>query len=175
MKNQKFIVKIWAFISLLSGTLWLGAYLVRMILSYQLFDIDMNLASYLNESDLKEILITIVPAINITFVLYIVFIISFSLFLIFSKIKLKENGWLFIIAMIVYLTLPFEAFLMIIDYKIILALNFSEVINSNYAISLIKERFIKLNGFPIIIFLSYCATIYFLLFKPFTRVKKDEN
>ena len=77
--------------------------------------------------------------------------------------------------MIVYLTLPFEAFLMIIDYKIILAQNFCEVINSNYAISLIKDRFIKLNGFPIIIFLSYCATTYFLLFKPFTRVKKDEN
>ena len=175
MKSQKFIVKISAFLSLLSGTLWLGSYMVRMVLSYQLYDIDMNLASYLNESNIKEILITIIPAINITFVLYIVFIISFSLFLIFSNMKLREKGWLFIIAMIIYLTLPFEAYLMIIDYKVIMALNFSEVTNNNYAISLIKERFIKLNGFPIIIFLSYCTTIYFLLFKPFTRVKKDEN
>jgi hypothetical protein len=168
MKNQNLITKISAYIAMLVGSIWLGAYATRMMISYQLFDVDMNLMNYLNEQNLEGILITIIPAINTTFILYIVFIISFTVFLISSRFKLKNNGWLFIISVVIYLTLPFEAYLMTIDYKIFLALNCSDVINSEYVIELIRNRFTSLSSFPIIIFLSYCSLIYFLLFKPFT-------
>ena len=175
MKNQKFIVRLMTFISMLSGSLWLGAYAIRMIVCYQLFDINMNLMSFTNGQNLEGILITIMPVINSTFVLYIIFILSFSMFLLLSNIKLRENGWLFIIVVIIYFTLPFEAYLMINDYKLIMTLNFSEMIDTNFAITLIRDRFLKLSSFPIIIFLSYCSICYFLIIKPFTLANKDEN
>lgn len=169
MKNQKIPIKILACISMLSGSIWLGAYLLRMMMSYQLFDIDLNLLPEFNEINLKGILKILTPAINTTFVMYIVFVLSFSLLFFTSRIKLKEDGWFFIIIVIVYVTLPFEAYLMFIDFKLITLLNFGEIINTNYAVGLIRERFSVLNGFPIIIILSYCSIIYFLVFKPFVK------
>jgi hypothetical protein len=173
MKEQSLLNKIFGFLTVLSGSIWLGAYAERMIIIYQLFDIDMNVMTYVNQQNLSGILATITPAVYITFILYIFFIFAFTIFLLSSKIGLKENGWLFIIAVIIYLTLPFEAYLLTIDYKIISAMNFGDVIDAEYVISLFKDRFKNLGSFPIMIFLSYCSLIYFLYFKPFT--KKIQN
>jgi hypothetical protein len=169
MNEQTLVNKIFAFLTVLSGTIWLGSYAERMIISYQLFDIDLNIMPFVNKQNLSEILITITPAVYITFILYIFFIFAFTIFLFSSKIVLRENGWLFIIAVIIYLTLPFEVYLLTIDYKIISAQYFSDVIDAGYVISLFKDRFKSLSSFPIIICLSYCSLIYFLLFKPFTK------
>ena len=169
MREQNLLNKIFAFLAVLSGAIWLGSYADRMIISYQLFDIDMNILPYVNEQNLNGILVTIIPAVYLTSILYIFFILTFTIFLFSSKISLSENGWLFIIAVIIYLTFPFEAYLLTIDYKIISALHFSDVIDATYVISLFKDRFTILSNFPIIIFLSYCSLIYFLIFKPFTK------
>ena len=175
MKEQYLLNKIFAFLAVLSGAIWLGSYAERMIISYQLFDIDMNIMHYVNQQNLSGIIVTIVPAVNTTFILYIFFIIVFTIFLFTSKISLRENGWLFIIAVIIYLTLPFEAYLLTIDYKIISAFSFSDVIDAEYIVSLIKDRFATLSSFPIIIFLSYCSLIYFILFKPLTKKIQRET
>jgi hypothetical protein len=175
MKEQNLLNKIFVCLAVLSGSIWLGAYAERMIIGYQLFDIDMNIMPYVNQQNLSGILVTIAPAVNTTFILYLFFIFAFTIFLFSSKISLRENGWLFIIAVIVYSTLPFEAYLLTIDYEIISALNFSDVIDAEFVISLIKDRFTTLSSFPIIIFLSYCSMIYFLLFKPFTKKIHNED
>jgi hypothetical protein len=167
--------KIYAFLAVLSGAIWLGSYVERMIISYQLFDIDMNVMPYVNQQNLNGILATIVPAIFTTFILYIFFIFVFTIFLFTSKISLRENGWLFIITVIIYLTLPFEAYLLTIDYRIISAFSFTDASDAEFILSLIKDRFTTLSSFPIIIFLSYCSLIYFLLFKPFTKKIQNEN
>jgi hypothetical protein len=169
MNEQSLVNKIFAFLAILSGSIWLGSYAERMIISYQLFDIEMNLMPFVNQQNLSGILVTITPAVYITFILYIFFIFAFTIFLFSSKLGLRENGWLFIIAVIIYFTLPFEAYLLTIDYKIISALYFSDVIDAGYVISLFKDRFNNLSSFPIIIFLSYCSLIYFLICKPFTK------
>jgi hypothetical protein len=175
MKNQSFLNKLFTLIAAISGSIWLGAYATRMIISYQLFDIDMKIASYINDNNLESILKIISPSINTTFVLFLTFIIAFTIYLFTSNIKLKENGWMFITAVIIYTTLPFEGYLMIVDFKIISALSFSDIVNSDYVISLIRERFTSLGSFPIIILLSYCSLIYFLISKPFTLQQLNED
>jgi len=161
--------KIFAFLTVLSGAIWLGSKAERMIISYQLFDIDMNIMPYVNQQNLSGILATIVPAVFTSFIIYIFFIFTFSIFFFTSKISLRENGWLFIITVIIYLTLPFEAYLSTIDYRIISAFSFNDASDADFILSLIKDRFTTLSSFPIIIFLSYCSLIHFLLFKPFTK------
>ena len=169
MNAKNLLSKVFAFLAVLSGSIWLGAYIERMFIYYQLFDIDMNVMPYLNQQNLNGILVTIIPAVYITFILYIFFIVAFTIFLLSAELSLRENGWLFIIAVVIYLTLPFEVYLLTIDYKIISAVNFEDAINAKYVVSLFKDRFTNLGSFPIIISLSYCSLIYFLLFKPFNK------
>ncbi|GBD88020.1 hypothetical protein BMS3Abin03_01954 [bacterium BMS3Abin03] len=173
MKEENTLTKIFAYLSILSGAVWLGAYITRLMVSYQLFNIDMNFINYVNKQNIEGIMRTIAPTVNITFVSYIIFIVVFTLFLITTNLKLKRNGWLFIIAIIVYFTLPFEVYLLSFDYKIISDIYFSDAANFNKVLDLIKEQLHTFSGFPLIILFGYFAAVYFLLFKPLTT--KDDK
>ena len=101
-------------------------------------------------------------------------IVCFTLFLFASHLKLKENGWLFIIAAIIYLTLPFETFLLVDDYKLIVFF-LNEQFSSEMIVDLITDRLYRLSSFPIIQILSYLSIPYLLIFKPLVLKIKDEN
>lgn len=166
--------KIFAFIAVITCSLWVGAYLSRLFLSYQLFEAqDLSLKSYINSANLTGILTTLLPSVTTTFVLYICFIFSFVLFIIVSPIKLRDNGWLFIIAVIVLITLPLEVYLMTIDYTIIFQLNYGTY-NTSDIIGLFVRRIKVLGSFPLIEIFCYLSFYYFLLFRPLTK-DKNEN
>lgn len=168
MKKRDTLSSTFGFLALVSGSIWFGSYVARLIVTYQLFEPEeLVLKSYLSNTNLPEIIRTIHPLINLTFFSYIIFIVLFTLFIISTKLKFKENGWLFIISMIVYLTFPLEAILMSLDYKMII-LFFNSNFTSGEILKLITERLTMLNSFPIILFMSYLAIPYFLVFKPFT-------
>lgn len=148
---------------------WMGSYLTRLMLSYQLFD--ENIASkkdYLNETNINAVLTSINPAVMTTFVLFIVFIVFYFLFLFTSKLNLRKNGWLFIITVLILVTAPFEIYLMTIDYRI-----YSMVDLGNFSggdvLSLVMKRLTILSSFSLIELLCYCAIIFLAIFKPMTR------
>jgi len=166
--------KIFAFLAVITCSLWIGAYLSRLFLSYQLFEAqDLSLKSYITSANLTGILTTMLPPITTTFVLYICFIISFAFFIIISHIKLRNNGWLFIIAVIILITLPFEIYLMTIDYSIILRLNHG-IYNTSGIVDLFVKRIKVLGSFPLIEIFCYLSFYYFILFRPLTK-NKNEN
>jgi hypothetical protein len=169
MKNLKIFPKILLFFIVLSGALWIGSYFTRMLLSYQIFEgSNFSLRPYINDQNLSGILKSFEPAIISTFVLYIVFVLTYIIFIITSKISLKNNGWLFIITVIILITLPFEIYLSTIDYKIICLIN-SVNFDSNQVLELIIERFKVFGSFPLIELFCYGAIIYFLLFQPLKK------
>jgi hypothetical protein len=161
--------KIFAFISVITCSLWIGAYLSRLFLSYQLFEVqDLSLKSYINTANLAGILTTLLPSVTTTFVLYVCFILSFTMFIIISRIKLRDNGWLFIITVIILITLPFEIYLMTIDYSIIFQLNYG-IYNTSDMVNLFVRRLKVLGSFPLIEIFCYLSFYYFLLFRPLTK------
>ena len=173
MKNLKIFPKILLFFVVLSGALWIGSYFTRMVLSYQIFEgTNFSLRPYIDAQNLSGILRSFDPVVISTFVLYIIFIVTYILFLITSKISLKNNGWLFIITIIILLTFPFEVYLLTIDYKIIGLIN-SVNFNTKEVIDLIIERFKVFGSFPVIELFCYGAIVYFLLFQPLK--KKQET
>ena len=177
MNKLKTVPKILAFIALVSGALWLGCYVVRLILSYNLFlENDFVLKEFVTQENLQAILLSIAPTIALSSILYLVFITGFTLFLFTSRISLKRNGWLFIVAAIIYLTLPFEIYLIVkIDYQLIMAFS-SGIDDANLFLSLMIDRFKVLGSFPIILIWCYITIPYFLVFRPFTiSEKKDED
>ena len=169
MNKSNKISGLFLIVSSLSCVLWMGSYLLRMLLAYQLFDETLTTYKpYVNEQNIRGILITINPSVITTFVLFIVFLVFFILFLITTNISLKQNGWLFIITILVLITVPFEIYLMTIDYKIFIQVN-SGVFQSSYVISLILKRFKQLSSFPLIELLCYFAIVFLAIFKPLTH------
>jgi hypothetical protein len=148
---------------------WMGSYLLKMFLTYQLFDETItSYKAYVNEQNIRGILITLNPAIATTLILYIVFLVFYFLFLFTSGLNLRKNGWLFIITVIVLLTAPFEIYLMTIDYQIFSRVN-TGVFQNTEVISLVIKRLKNLSSFPLIELLSYCAVVFLAIFKPMTR------
>ena len=175
MKKTNKLSSILGYLALTSGSIWFGAYLARLITTYQMFkETEPVLKNFINNTNLPVIVEILSPLVYITFITYLIMIVSFTLFLFTSDLKLKENGWLFIIAAIIFITLPFETFLLIIDYnQIVMFLN--EQFGSEKIIELITHRLYKLSSFPIIHILSYLSIPYLLIFRPFTQKLKDEN
>lgn len=175
MKKKSNLASVFGYIALTSGSLWFGAYVARLLITYQMFeDTEFVLRNYINSTNLPAIIQTTFPLVNLTFYSYTIMIISFTLFLIFSNMKLKNNGWLLIVTLIIYLTLPFESLLLLVDYKLII-LFLDQQFNSEKILVLIIERMSNLNSFPIILVFSYLAIPFFLVFKPFTLEIKNEN
>jgi hypothetical protein len=175
MKKSNKFSSVFGAVALALGSIWFGAYIARLLTTYQMFETtELVLKSYLTNNNLPGIIQTTFPLVNLTFFSYLFLILSFTIYLIFTPLKLKENGWLFIVSMIIYLTLPFEIFLLIIDYKLIV-LFISEQFASEDVLKLIIERITLLNSFPIILLLSFLSIPFFLVVKPFTIKSKDEN
>jgi hypothetical protein len=174
MKSLNKTSKLFAYLSMVTCSLWIGAYLSRLFLTYRLFEArDLTLKTYINQANLSGILTTLLPSISTSFTLYIAFILFFILFISLSGISLRNNGWLFIITIIILVTLPFEIYLMTIDYTLILQLN-SGTFDPATVTGLFVKRIKILGSFPLIEIFCYMSFYYFLLFRPLTK-KINEN
>jgi hypothetical protein len=170
MENKK-LSNYFAYLSIVSVTVWLGAYITRLLLTYNLFkEGELVLKSFIDNTNAPALLQVLSPLVYLTFVTFCVFIISLTFYLLTAKVKFKENGWLFIIVMIVYLTLPFEIFLMTFDYKLMI-LYAAKNFDLNVSLPLIIDRLQSLSGFSVILVLCYLTIPYFLIFKPFSKSK----
>ena len=173
MQKLTKVSKIILIINVLFLALWLGGYVARHFVMYQLFDPETQLLrTNYQISSLPNVLITILPLFVYNIITYTVFIVTFILFLFFSKIKLKYEGWLFIIMLIVFICAPFEIFLLLKDYKIAVIIN-SGSFNPKDVVELIKERIEILNSFSLVEIFSYIGIIALAVFRPLR--KKYEN
>ena len=169
MKNISTVAKIFAVLSLMSGAIWIGSYLSRLFLIYQLFEgPDLILKNYLTNENINGILRSISPSIVVHFVSFIIMLVTTLLFYISSKLSLRFNGWLFVILIAILLTAPFEIYLMFNDYKTIMMLN-SETFSSTSVIVLLRDRIKDLSSYSIVAILTYLSFYYFIVFQPLSK------
>lgn len=151
----------------------MGGYLLRLVVFYQLFEAEeFVLRSFLNIENLPGIFMILRSAVAMTLILFPLFILSYISFLFSSKINLKQNGWLFIITILIFITLPFEIYLMTIDYDIVFKINYSNF-RTDDVLNLVIKRFKVLSSFPIIELICYFSVIYLMIFQPL-KIKKAE-
>lgn len=161
-------------LALVSFSLWLGGYIGRHLIIFQLFEPkDLALKAYIQGKDLVPVFTTISGIFVFNLMCYPVFLISFALFLITGKINLKKEGWLFIITLMVFITAPFEAFLYVKDIRLALYLqgNFS----GSWALSMVRERMIALSNFPLVEIFTYLGIIVLAVFKPLRMKDEDKE
>jgi len=166
MNKLSKISKIFLFLFVVSGAIWLGSYITRLSLFYQIFQPEeFALKEFVSDQNIAGIFQTLIAAVSINLIFYLVMIIAFVLFLITSKLSLKLNGWLFISTVLIFISLPFELYLMLIDYKLVMMV-FNGNFDSKEILNLVVKRFTVLSSFPIVEILSYFAVIYLFLFQP---------
>ena len=159
----------------MSGIIWLGTYVLRLSLSYQLFEQnEFVIQSNLTPENILGFLSIFIIAVKTTSICYLIFITSYLAFISTTKFKLKQNGWLFITTVIIFLTLPFEIYLMTIDYKIIQIMSISSFLVGDI-INLIVKRFTSLDGFPLMEIFAYFSIVYFVIFQPLKMAKKQNE
>lgn len=170
--KQRTLSKIVLSFTLILFIIWLGSYISRHLIVYQLFEpLNLDLRNIYNQQNLTSVLETLFPVIATNLIGYVLFLILFFVYIFTSKIKIKNEGWLFIILMLVVITAPFELYLSLIDFKIIKML-YSSTIDVNSAVELIRKRLVVLSSFPMIEIFSYTAVIFITVFKP---LRKNEN
>lgn len=171
MKSVPTFSKIFAVLALIFASIWVGSYVSRLFLIYRLFEgPDLILKNYINDQNINGILTSILPSILVHFLSFIAMILTTFIFYFTSKIKLRFNGWLFIILIAILITTPFEIYLMTIDYKTIMLIN-SKLFNSDAVVGLLRSRIKDLSSYSIVAILTYLSFYYFLVFQPLT--KKD--
>lgn len=172
MKNLTLISKIFLTAALASGALWLGSYTTKLFAFYHLFELDqfnsLALKSNLTNVDLKPVLFELLPVLSLSLLSYALFLVFSIMFLLFSKISFKNNGWLFISVMIVIICLPFEIVLSLKDFEIVnMILNNS--VNVNEMIEIIKSRITIFSSFPIVSLILHYSIFVLFVFKPLTK------
>ncbi|MCL4546970.1 MAG: hypothetical protein M1495_00185 [Bacteroidetes bacterium] len=170
--KQNALSKIILSLAITSFTIWLGSYVARQLVVYQLFEpINLDLKNLYNVQNLTSVLETIFPILMLNLISYPAFLILFFVFIFSSKIKIKNEGWLFIILMLVIITAPFELYLSFLDYKVVKLL-YESSFDSNAVVDLLRKRITALSSFPMIEVFSYVAAIFIAIFKP---LRKNEN
>ncbi len=169
MKNNNLFQKFNLFLVVASFIVWLGAYIARHLAVYQLFEPEgLVLRAIFNQENLSTIWVTILPLIVTTLLSFPLFIICFIAYLFTSKVNFKKEGWLIITLLIVFITAPFEIFLMVKDYQIVsfILSNTSEPMK---ILGFIKERITILGSFPLIAIFSYFAIVFLAIIKPLSK------
>lgn len=169
MNNIGKISKALLFLTVLSFVLWLGGYISRQIIVYQLFEPEnMDLRAMYNGSNLEAVINTIYPVITYNIITYPLFLVLFISFLITSRVSLKKEGWLFIILAAIILTAPFEIYLLTIDWEILQKILHS-LNNTAAIVDLIRERISALSSFSLIEILVFMGALFLFLFKPLRK------
>ena len=138
MENISKISKSFLFIAVLFFVLWLGGYVARHLFLFQLFEPeDLTLSPYFASQNVLATLYSSLSLIIANIVTYAIFILFFSLFLLTSKISLKQEGWLLVTVLIIYSTAPLEIFLLTFDFNIVVKL-LSENFGQYEMLTLIK-------------------------------------
>ncbi len=166
------VSKIFQYLCVVFGATWLGANLSRTMLTFYMFEGNQfQLKPFINSSFLHAVFYILNPLISLSVVTYVLFLVSFLVYTATSNLKLKQNGWLFIILVLVVTLAPFELYLIKLDYKILMAVFYS-TFDSKIILDATIERYKVLGSFPLIHLFSFLAVIYLAIFQPLT---KNEN
>ncbi|MBI1939539.1 MAG: hypothetical protein HYS25_15625 [Ignavibacteriales bacterium] len=169
MDNISKTSKIILFITITFFALWLGGYVLRQLVVYQFFEVEnLELRAIYNPDNLTAVYFSLLPVFVSNLITYFVFLIFFIAFVATSKIKIKSEGWLLIIILLIAVTAPFEIYLLTFDYKI--ADNIYSADSSDLeTLNLIKERMTALSSFSLIEVFSFISVLFLAIFRPLRK------
>jgi hypothetical protein len=153
----------------ISGIVWLGGVNIRtMIGSDLLAPGTTRFLEYIAPDAEREIYRLLSMTAIVTISSYFVVLVSAAVFLARSPWKLKENGWLLMSAILLYIFVPVELFCMSLDLRMVYLEFFTAEGNSAFR-ELVLARIGALSGAPFVALFCYYAIVPLVVFQPLKR------
>jgi len=159
------------FIVIIASICWLGGANIRALIGSQMLRPGtLEFAEYLAPEAEREIF-RLLSLSSITIIVsYLATLISSTVFLSTCPFKMKQHGWLLMSAILFYLFVPVEFFVMYLDGRMIY-LEFWTTENNQVLRELFLARLGALAGAPLIATLCYYTIIFLVVFQPLKKIE----
>ena len=154
---------------------WLGGTNIRAIIAFDLFETGtLQYKTWLPPDAEREAFHLIAETALYTIAGYLLVLGSFTVFLTKTPLRMKQNGWLLMCAILFYMFVPVEIYQIWYDVRMALQERAVEGVINWFAVrteaqSLLKGRLAALSGVPVIALLSYYACIALAVWKPMRK------
>jgi hypothetical protein len=153
----------------ISAIFWLGGINIRTLIGNELLDYDQFAFRTSIPPDRENTLFQMLTNASLVVVIsYIIVLASVIWFMVTTKLRIKENGWLLMSAILFFLFVPVEIYTCYVDVQFML-LFVSGPANHDGLLKLFGERLGALSGVPVIAVLCYYTIIPIVIFKPLKR------
>ncbi|MGA9116384.1 MAG: hypothetical protein WB626_06390 [Bacteroidota bacterium] len=151
------------------SVLWLGGSIVRAVIGSELLKAGtLELESFIAPEAEREIHRLLARTGIVVLGGYLAVLAGGILFLALSPFRLREHGWLMMSALLFFLSLPVEAYVMYLDGRIIYHDLFTTAGNETFR-TLFLDRMRALGGAPFVAQLCYYTVILLAVFQPMRK------
>jgi hypothetical protein len=159
-----------ALLFLTFGTIfWLGGVNVRALIGNVLFKQGtLTFEEYLAPEAEAEIFRILAFTSVVTIISYGIVLVSATVFLVTTTIRLRENGWLMMSAILFYVFAPVELYTGYLDGRMVYFEFFTSDGNDVFR-AMFLTRLQALAGAPLVALLCYYTIIGLVIFRPLTR------
>ncbi len=167
--------KIALILLIIAAVFWLGGINIRTLIGNELLDYDQFDFRTSIPPDRENTLFQMLTNSSLVVVIsYFFVLLSAIWFISTTKLKMKENGWLLMSAIMFFMFVPVEVYTNYLDIKFML-LYVSGPPNHDGLLKIFGERLGALSGVPIIAVLCYYTIIPIAVLKPLSRPKQNNE
>jgi len=160
---------------IISAIFWLGGINIRTLIGNELLDYDQFDFRTSIPPDRENTLFQMMTNASLVIVIsYAIVLVSAIWFIATTKLKMKENGWLLMCAVLFFLFVPVEIYTSYLDIKFMLLFQ-SNPPNHDGLLELFGARLGGLSGVPVIAVFCYYSIIPIAVFRPLRKVKENNK
>jgi hypothetical protein len=154
-------------LTVIGAIFWLGGLNIRAVIGNDMLKPGtLAFEEYLAPEAEREIYRLLSFASVVIMISYAMVLVSGTVFLTTSGLRLKEHGWLMVSAILFYAFVPVELFTMVLDVRMVY-LEFFTTAGNDVFRELFVARVAALAGAPLIALLCYYTIIVLAVFRPF--------
>lgn len=162
---------------IISAVFWLGGINVRTLIGNELLDYDQFDFRTSIPPDRENTLFQMLTNASLVVVIsYVIVLISAVWFIASTKLKMRENGWLLMSAILFFMFVPVEIYTNYLDVRFMILFQQGPP-NHDELLKLFGERIGAFRGVPVIAVLCYYTIIPIAVFRPLlkTKAKNEEK
>ncbi len=159
----------------ISAIFWLGGINIRTLIGNELLDYDQFDFRTSLPPDRENTLFQMISNASLVVVIgYVLVLISAIWFIATTKLKMKENGWLLMSAILFFMFVPVEIYTNYLDVRFMILYHQGPP-NHDELLKLFGERIGAFRGVPVIAMLCYYTIIPIAVFRPLRKQKATDE
>ena len=158
---------------IIAGVFWLGGINIRALIQNELLNFDQFNFKTSIPPDRENTIFQLISNASLVIVIsYSVVLLCAVWFMLTNKLKMRQNGWLLMCAILFFIFVPVEIYTYIIDIRFMLLYQ-THPVNHDELLRLFGMRLGALSGAPVIALLCYYSIIPIAIFKPLSNREKS--